>query len=104
MSLALWIAKKQQLFHLVKQVSDAYGGDEIEWLREYAKEVVETNKDDLQQAIDCFESLLKGAPQKLRKTSEKPLKTNFCGQCGYRPPFCYFDRDQKCTNIKQNVP
>lgn len=103
MSIALWIAKKQQLFHLVKRVSDAYGGDEVEWLREYAKELVETNKEDLQQAINCFEVLLMSAPLKLLKSPERPIKTYFCEHCGYKPPFCYFNLGKGCSNIKQTV-
>lgn len=104
MSIALWIAKKQQLFHLVKRVSDAYGGDDVEWLREYAKDVVETNKDDLQKAIDCFEGLLKGAPPKPHSVRVEAVKVGCCEHCGYRPPFCYFNLNNKCSNLKQNVP
>lgn len=104
MSIALWIAKRQQLMYLVKKVSDAYGGDDVEWLREYAKDVAEANKDDLQKAIDLFEELLKQAPKELLKTQNKPVKTYQCEECGYRPPFCRFDLYNKCSNIKENVP
>jgi len=107
MSIALWIAKKQQLFYLVKQVSDAYGGgggDEAEWLREYGKDVAEANKEDLQKAIDLFEHLLKVAPPALLKRPEKAVKLYHCLECGYRPPFCRFDLYNKCSNINENVP
>lgn len=104
MSIALWIAKRQQLLYLVKKVSDAYGGDDIEWLREYAKDVAEANKDDLQKAIDLFEHLFTVAPKGLLKTPEKAFKTYQCLECGYRPPFCRFDLYNKCSNIKENVP
>lgn len=53
-----WKAKKNHLCKLIKEVSDMYGGDDIEWLREYAKEVIVQNAEDLDKAIDCFQSLM----------------------------------------------
>ena len=103
MSIALWIAKKQQLFHLIKRVSDAYGGDEVEWLRVYAKDVVEASKDDLGEAIFVFEYLHGGSPKGLLKTQKKAVKTGLCVECGYRPPFCRFDLYSKCSNVEENV-
>ena len=54
MSHALWIAKKHQVCILIKNISDHHGGDDIEWLRDYCREVIELNKDDIQSALDCF--------------------------------------------------
>ena len=65
MNHALWIVKKNQLCGLIKKISDHYGGDEVEWLRDYAKEVISMNKEDLQKALDCFwdlEAQLKCVP------------------------------------------
>lgn len=56
---ALWLAKKNQLCVLIKKISDTYGGDEIEWLRDYCREIVELHKNDLQKALDCFLGLEK---------------------------------------------
>lgn len=55
---ALWIANKNVLCGLIKKVSDAYGGDDVEWLREYARDVVEAHKENLQSAIICFTELV----------------------------------------------
>jgi len=52
-----WKDQKIYICELIKQLSDHYGGDEIIWLRDYAKEVVEQNKDGLESAIVCFEDL-----------------------------------------------
>ncbi len=103
MSRALWIAKKKQLCYLIKQVSDAFGGDEVEWLREYALEVIEANKDDLGKAISCFESLTKGMEKKSVRERERAFKKSACGQCGYVPPFCRADLEGKCTNVSRRT-
>jgi len=94
---------KNKLWQFIKQVSEAYGGDELEWLRIYAKDVVETHKEDLQEAIVCFECLTRGSPKKSLKTHERAFKTYYCQECGYRSPFCRFDLYNKCSNIKEIV-
>lgn len=61
-----WIAMKQRswkdqklyLYQMIKQVSDFYGSDDAEWIRNYAKLVIEEHKDDFSRAIICFEDLL----------------------------------------------
>lgn len=57
MSRALWIAKKNELCNLIKIVSDGYGGDDVDWLRDYAKEVIDAHQDDIMPAIECFKDL-----------------------------------------------
>jgi hypothetical protein len=57
MNRALWIAKKNELCSLIKKVSDLYGGDDLVWLKEYAKEVIEVNRDGLDTALACFREL-----------------------------------------------
>ena len=104
MNTALWIAKKKVLAGLIKKVSDANGGDDVEWLREYAKDVIEAHKDCLDEAIACFSSVLVASGQKPLETPKKAVKTNICGDCGYVPPFCRFDLYNKCSNIGKNVP
>jgi hypothetical protein len=66
MNHALWITKKNQVCVLIKKISDMYGGDDVEELREYCREIVEVNRDDIQKALDCFwdvESRLKYYPR-----------------------------------------
>lgn len=53
-SQALWIAKKNQCCALIKKISDHYGGDDIEWLREYCKDIIQKNKDDIQKLLSCL--------------------------------------------------
>ena len=103
MSRALWIAKKNQLCHLIKIVSDAHGGDDVDWLREYAMDVIEANKDDIDKAIVCFESLTKGLDKKPVKTQNKAVKTSVCSECGYVPPFCRVDLEGKCANVSRRT-
>lgn len=54
---AVWIAKKNELAVLIKRISDHYGGDEVEWLREYFKEVLDAHADDINVALECFRDL-----------------------------------------------
>ena len=103
MSRALWIAQKNQLCHLIKQVSDGYGGDELGWLREYAKDTVEGFKDDLGKAISCFEYLTSGIDKKFLKTQNRGFKSYACKLCGYVVPFCRFDLGGHCTNVSRRT-
>lgn len=48
------IAKKHELWSLIRRVGNHYGEDQ-EFIKEYAKEVFEQN--DLQKALDCFRDL-----------------------------------------------
>jgi len=54
-----WKDKKNKICLLIKQISDHHGGDDVNWLREYAKEVIDKNKHDLEFALECFEDLWK---------------------------------------------
>lgn len=53
-----WQDQRRRLFTMIKKVSDLHGGDDVEWLREYAKDVIKIYSNDLQTAINCFEDLL----------------------------------------------
>ena len=50
--------KCESLCKLIKKVSDHYGGDNILFLREYCKDVIKNNSDDIDKVIRCFESLI----------------------------------------------
>jgi hypothetical protein len=57
--------KEHLLTHLIKQVSNHYGGDEEIWLSEYIAEVIAFNKID--EAITCFQNLIINLPAFCRK-------------------------------------
>ena len=59
MSKAVWIAKKMHLWSIIKRISDHYGGDDPEWLKAYAKDIVEAFPEDLNIALNCFLDLEK---------------------------------------------
>lgn len=72
MNKALWIAQKNQLCSLIKKISDHYGGDDIEWLRDYCKGIINDHKNNIDKAINCFISLegqIKYAKNVPRRTS-----------------------------------
>ncbi len=77
-----------RLCQLIKAVSDYYGGDDVEWLREYAKDIVKTNCDDLGKAILCFESIALGSEISLYHGDKKGVKIDLCNKCHYRLLFC----------------
>lgn len=59
MNYALWMAKKHQLCGLIKKVSDGHGGDDVEWLREYCRDVLAAHPDEkIDEAIVCFMELV----------------------------------------------
>ncbi len=53
-----WKDQKLYICQMIKQLSDYYGTDDVEWLRNYAKLVIEEHKDDFSKAIACFEDLV----------------------------------------------
>lgn len=56
MNRALWLARKNYLCLLIKKVSDAHGGDNLEFLQQYCKEVLESHRDEkIEEAIACYE-------------------------------------------------
>lgn len=54
-----WKERKNYLCRLIKQVSDENGGDDEEWLMEYAKEMINRYRDNLEVPIKCFEDLIR---------------------------------------------
>ncbi len=59
MNKGLWIARKNYLLTLIKKVSDAYGGDDIEFMRQHCLEVIERNQGEkIEEAIACYQSLI----------------------------------------------
>lgn len=98
-----WSKKRKRICYLIKCLSDHYGGDDIEFLKEYAKDVIEAYSDDLDTALNCFTDLTKGIDVSSRGDPEKSVIMVLCETCGYRPPFCRFDLGKGCSFDKQGV-
>jgi hypothetical protein len=59
MNKALWIARKNCLCSLIKKVSDGHGGDDIDFLRQHCKEVLQTHPaEKIEEAIRCYEQMV----------------------------------------------
>jgi hypothetical protein len=55
MNQGLWIARKNQLCILIKQVSDGFGGDDIDFLRQHCKHMLNEHQGELiEDAIICY--------------------------------------------------
>lgn len=81
MNRALQIVKKNQLFSLIKKVG-LYYGEDIDSLREYAKEVFANN--DLDEALACFIDLATYCHEKPTVKVEPAEKST---ELKYQPPF-----------------
>lgn len=58
MNEGLWLAKKNYLCILIKEVSNLYGGDDIVFLRQHCKEVLQEHKGiKIEEAIACYEAI-----------------------------------------------
>lgn len=53
-----WMEKREKLKNLITELSRLYGGDDVEFLKEYIDEVLKEWSHDLNRAIECFEGLL----------------------------------------------
>jgi len=66
----LWIARKNYLFTLIKKVSDGHGGDDIEFIGQHCKEVIEAHSDEkIEAAIACYQEMveqLKYYPERVK--------------------------------------
>lgn len=54
-----WKQKRDRLCKLIKEISDMNGGDDIEWLREYCKDIVVQHKNNIDVALACFMDIKK---------------------------------------------
>jgi hypothetical protein len=72
MNIGLWIARKNYLCMLVRKVSDYFGGDDIEFLRENCKELIRLHQDErIEAPIRCYEEIMhvvKYEPIRVRAT------------------------------------
>lgn len=68
MNKGLWIARKNYLCTLIKKVSDGHGGDDIEFLRQHCKEVIEMSPDEkIEEAIACYTEMVKQSKYYLKR-------------------------------------
>lgn len=59
MNKGLWIARKNHLCCLIKKVSDGHGGDDVEWLRGYCREVLYAYPDEkIEDVINCYTEMV----------------------------------------------
>jgi hypothetical protein len=74
------ICKRNELWSLIKKVSHYYGGDDSEWLKEYAKEML--NGYSLDDALTCFRDLAS-------QYASVPKTKETVHQAGVEPPKKY---------------
>jgi hypothetical protein len=59
MNKGLWIARKNYLCTLIKKISDHHGGDDVEWLRQHCREVIEMCPGEkIEEAIHCYSEMV----------------------------------------------
>lgn len=66
-----WKEQKYEIFKIIKQISDHYGGDDIDDLREYCKEIIQKNINDFDVLLKCVQDL-----QNQLKFMPKIIKVN----------------------------
>lgn len=62
MVITSWKDKRNEIYLLVKKISDYYGGDELGWLRKYCSDIILTNKDNLDIPLTCLREIAQGLP------------------------------------------
>jgi len=70
-----WKEKKGYLVKLIKKLSDHFGGDELEFLKEYMLEVINKYTDELDTPITCFEELVFNANITKKDFEDATLQT-----------------------------
>ena len=71
MNRGLWIARKNYLCELIKKVSDGHGGDDIDFLRQHCRKVIDSHPDEkIEEAIACYQTLV----EQLKYYPERALK------------------------------
>lgn len=54
----MWIARKNYLCVLVRRVSDAFGGDSLDFVRAHCRELIERYPDGtIEETVRCYESI-----------------------------------------------
>lgn len=59
MNKGLWIARKNHLCCIIKKISDAYGGDDPEWLKGHYMELLERYQgEDIETPIETYQKII----------------------------------------------
>lgn len=60
MNRGLWVARKNYLYTLIKKVSDGFGDDDSDFLKQHFNEVVDVHPGEkIEEAILCYEEMVK---------------------------------------------
>lgn len=71
MNRGLWIARKNYLCCLIKKVSDGLGGDDINFLRQHCKDVIEAHPEEkIEEAINCYLEMVEQLKYLQRENNE----------------------------------
>lgn len=85
-----WREKRDYLCKLIKIVSDEHGGDDLDWLREYARDVIKKYSNDLDIAIVAFESLRTDKDVKCVIAEPYEDSSQLKGTIKLMPPFAVY--------------
>lgn len=94
--------KKDKIFKMLKEISDKCGGDDPQWLNEYSTDVVKSNINHLQDIFDLCCRVIETCPRSHPESINIVFKQDFlivCPTCNYRPPFCFYLKTKKCSNL-----
>jgi len=101
-NLGLWIARKNYLCTLVRKTSELFGGDDIEFLREHCRELIDTYFDErIEEAIRCYEAILESCKYRAMKTTIPDNKNGLTWEL--MPPFIPYTDElkEKCSGIQK---
>ena len=84
-----WKDKRDHICYSILAISNFYGGDDVDWLKMYCREVVNQYRENIDVAYQSFK-LVAESLGIVVSFGKKPLvDTKVCTVCGYVPPFCY---------------
>ncbi len=106
MNRGLWIARKNYLCTLVRKTSGLFGGDDIDFLREHCRELIDVYFDErIEDAIRCYERILEIC--KYNHGNEKIAPPNNHGVLNweYVLPFIPYTDEikEKCIGLQRRV-
>lgn len=93
-----WKSRCDELARLIKIISDHYGGDDPEFLADYVADIAASHGDAIQDAIDWGNREIATLGLSPLKMASPSRTIDFCKTCGYRAPFCYFEKHERCTH------
>lgn len=85
MNKAIETCKKNELWGLIKKVSNHLGGDDLEWLKAFAKNMVEIYS--INESLACFRDLITQCKAVPTVKRVDPPRIEPPKEIQYRPPF-----------------